>query len=566
VDAGAPLDPLLDLVPAGAATFFVVRAPNDFIDGFAGIVLGQESMWTKVLDARKDPSKPDADFGMRKLLVEFDSVKAALATSGLHLERGLVVGGDPAITILAADDVESLPKLERMLNRKPDEVKTTCKAVAEAAGFVACADDAAALAAYVPGKGAATLRAALPGLAIDDANVLGAVKDDAAQAATFAIATHGGVLQLDLRLAEAADEFAKAAAPGTAAALGLVQPGSSFVWGRFDPEFVAGQAGTAPAMVGNALRALTGEFLVAGIGTAPGFVVLLGLNDPTPIAGLIPMAALAKDNLPKSLPDGTAMSITVEDVDDGAGGKLQALRTKFEPKGELAQIRDQLGLQAEVTAFVTKQWAAIALGTGPGVVPDVVKATASAPTAELLAALPSALARDLAEGRASSASHIELDAIHAPKVREEIVKVLGSSVPAGTLSRADWLDVAFAVMSPVSSLSMWTSGERAHPTIRIALRGFGDASSPEGRAAQAARIEVTAKRSDAATAYGALVTSYASSPRSPAYRARAGQGAGQSGGVAMIGVLAAIAIPAFTKYIERSKEAAKSSGGSAPPK
>jgi len=278
------------------------------------------------------------------------------------------------------------------------------------------------------------------------------------------------------------------------------------------------------------------------------------------------MAALAKDGLPKSLPDGTAMSIAVEDVDDGAGGKLQALRTKFEPSGELAQIRDALGIQAEVTAFVTKQWAAIAIGTGTAIVPDVVRATASAPTPALLAALPAALARDLGEGKASSATHIELDAVHAPQVRAEIVKALGSAVPADTLTAAEWVDVAFAVLSPLSSVSFWTAGERAQPTIRIALRGFGDTSTPEGRAAQAARVEVDAKRSDAATAYGALVTSYADSPRLAAYHARAGTGADHRGAAAMIGVLAGIAVPAFQKYIERSKAAAEVSESKAAPK
>jgi hypothetical protein len=50
----------------------------------------------------------------------------------------------------------------------------------------------------------------------------------------------------------------------------------------------------------------------------------------------------------------------------------------------------------------------------------------------------------------------------------------------------------------------------------------------------------------------------------PAYRARAGQLDGK-GPAAILGVLAAVAIPAFQKYIERSKEAAKVSGSAKAP-
>ncbi len=550
-----PLDPLLDLVPAGATTFFVVRAPYDFIDGFAGIVLGQESLWTKLLDARKDPANPGADAGMRKLLVEFATVKTAISTSGVHLERGVAVGGDPAIFVFAADDVEAVPKLQRALTTKPEDVKTTCKAVPDVAGFVACSEDAAAVAAYAPGKSAAALRTTLTGLAIEDANVVGAASPSGATT-TFAVATPAGVLQIDVRPSKGVEELAKVAAPGAATALALVKPGNSFSWGRVDAEFLATQAATAPAMLGNALRGLTGEFLVASIGATPGLVVLAGLSDPTPLAGLVPMAALAKDSIPKTLPDGTPMSLVVEEVDDGAGGKLQAVRTKFEPKGELEQMRAQLGIQAEVTAFVTKQWAAVAVGTGPAVVPDVVKATASAPTPELLAALPPALAKDLGDASVSGATHLELDAMHAPKVREELAKALAAADTPAELTKDEWLDLGYAVFSPLSSISVWAAGDRAQPTIRIALRGFGDTATDEGRAAQAARIEVAAKRADAATAYGALATGHPSSPRVSAYLARAGQGDPGGGAVAVVGVLAAIAIPAFQKYIQRSKEAA----------
>ena len=59
------------------------------------------------------------------------------------------------------------------------------------------------------------------------------------------------------------------------------------------------------------------------------------------------------------------------------------------------------------------------------------------------------------------------------------------------------------------------------------------------------------------TAYGALVTAYPDSSRIASYRARAGmtEGGGTTG-AAMVGMLTAIAVPAFQQYIARSKAAA----------
>jgi hypothetical protein len=562
----APLDPLLDLVGTDADTFVVVRAPNDFIDGFAGIALGGKDMWSRILDATRDPAKPDEDAGMRKLLVEFDTVQTALAASGLHLERGVTISSKAkgeAIVVLAADDAESLPKLARTLSTKPDEVKVTCKAVTDAPGFVACSDDAAQLAAWAPGKQAAkhrgTLVAGLGDSAPDASNVLASFLDDKGPV-LLAVRTNDGVMQLDVR-PPGIEEFLEVDGPGPATALALVQPGGSFGWMRLDVRAITAKATAgAPGMAKTMLGALSGEILMSGIGATPGLVTLVGLTDATPIQGLIPMAALAKDQIPKQLPDGSKLEVVIEDADDGSGGKLQVLRAKLEPSAELAKLRDQLGLQPEITVFVTKQFAAIGMGTGTAVIPDVAKASGGEPSAALMAALPAGFAGDLRDGRASMAMHLELDGLHSPGVREQLQTAIGGAVPADAkVTPADAIGAAFAAIAPLSSMSVWTTSAADGAVFHFALRGFGDAVTDEGRAAQQARFDVMTGKRDAATAYGALVTAYPSSPRIEAYRVRAGtaSGTGGPGAVAAVGVLAAVAIPAFKTYIDRSKAAGK---------
>lgn len=563
----AALDPLLDLIGKDPKTWIVIRAPQDFIDGHAGMIHGAKDSFARVLLALSvDKARgPDADAGMRKLFVEFDVVQTALAASGLHLDKGIAVtvaSDEHNVTVLAADDAESVPKLARTLSVKPDEVKTKCKLLAAAPGFVACAENDAALAAFEPAKAAASLRSAivdqLGAESVEASNILVATQGDKGPI-SIGVRTSGGVLQTDVRTS-GIEEFLEIESAGPAGALAVVKPGGSFMWMRLDTAALVKKAGSsAPAMATNMIAALSGEMLVSGLGATPGAVLLIGLSDPTPIQGLIPMAALMKDKVPKTLPDGSKLDVVVETTDDGAGGKLQVLRMKVEPSAELAKIRDQLGLASELTAFVTDKWAAIGLGTGTAVIPEVARATAGEPSPELLAALPTSFATDLKAHKSSMAMHYELDGLHAPGVRDQLVTALAAAVPAdSTIAPTDIVDATFAMLAPLSSYSLWTTATTdGNVVFHLALRGFGDGESDEGKAAKQARFDVTTKAKDAATAYGALVAAYPSSPRIEAYRARAGvttTGAG-TGAAAMAGVLAAIAVPAFKKYIERSKEA-----------
>lgn len=557
------IEPLLDLVPASADFFMVSRAPLDFVDGFGGIVLGGKTAWSRALDAVADSARPGADAGMRKVLDEFDVIRTTLTTTGLHLEKGVVITGtsagtDNSVLVVAADDVETVPKILLTFDPTPEGDPMRCKALPDHAGWVACAANSTALADYQAGsKGtvlASDLSAALGSGAMASLNVAAKIPDKDNGPFTMAMHTHDGVLQMDLA-APAFAAYGEVDAPGPAPALAMVAPGGSFLWARYDIDAALRKSKTeVPAMAAGMVRALSGEILVSSVGSLPGLALLVGLTDPTPIAGLIPMAGLAKDKVPKALPDGSKLSFAIEEADDGAGGKIQVLRLTVDPVGELAAVRDQLGWKSEVVAFVTKQFFAIGVGSSVALIPEVVKASTTGASEATLAALPARLAADLGAGQASFVIHVELDGLHGPGVREAFAAAL-AKLPAGAVPADVALDAAYAGMSPLSSVSIWTSGGASGVVVHTALRAFGDTSSDEGKAAASARVDVTTAKRDAATAYGELVTAYPSSPRLAAYRARAGQGetSGAAGMAAVVGVLSAVAIPAFTRYVEKSE-------------
>ncbi|MBK6923533.1 MAG: hypothetical protein IPH07_39460 [Deltaproteobacteria bacterium] len=558
----AELDALLELVPAGAKYFAVVRDPGEFIDGFGWLIAEQKDMWTRVLDATKDPAKPDGDAGMRRVLTEYELVQTAFGTAGVHLDRGLVIiGGDgeddkPTIAVLAADDAEAVPKMLRALSTKPDEEDTKCKTL-DVAGMVACSSNAEALAAYAPGKDAkgarASIEAHLDTADVAHGNVVALVPSKDGPLA-FSVLTAPGVVQFDLRLPQG-KEFAAVDAPGPANTLALLSPGSSFMWTRLDAAALAKQAASAPAMVANMVKALSGEFLVASPGKLGGVSLLVGITDKTPIAGLIPMAGLAADKIPP-LPDGSTVALKIEDIDDGGGSKQQVLRAIVTPGTELAKIKDA-GLVPEVVSFVTSQYAAVSFGTGVGIVPDIARAELSGPSEALLAELPSELSKALKDSTASMVMHVELDGLHGPKLREQLAASLAGVPAAGPMPSSEAAGIALRSASPLSSFSMWNTAADDGMVMHFAMRSFGDPASDEGRAAQAARLDVDAGRKDHATAYGALVTAYPDSSRIASYRARAGMTeGGTTTGAAMVGMLTAIAVPAFQQYIARSKAAA----------
>lgn len=554
---------MLDLVPADSEQFVVIRDLNEVLD---------ESQWmlgairAPLLRAMELDGKPDED--AVRIVRDFDALRGKFATSGIDFDRGVAVIGNVLgsdVIVFSSANPEALNELFTALGGSPSgsgaerrEAKMKCTTVADAAGFAACAEkDDGTLAKYKPAKAAAALRTELSkkmaGVDLEQANVVGrwhdAVRGDTT---AFAISTAPGLLEVHLATKLAVD-FEGFTATGPSPALALAPKGSSFVWGRFAPAFAADQAKSAPALVGNVVATLTGEYFV-GSTVDPALVALVGVTDPGPAAALVPMFSLVQDQVPKSLPDGTALEMKVESIDPGTGTGVQTLHAIG--TGPRADLFAKLGLVQEGVAFVAGKYGAIAVGIGTNLVSRIAAFDGGAGEAPIASVLPADLATALRDGKASLAVHLELDGMQNPVLGDAIATTLGElpPTPAGKPTPKDLLDVATGLIAPLSSLSVWTTRDGGPSIVHVAMRSFGDPASDEGKAAHAGVVEIAAGTRDAKTVYGELVGRYPSSPRAFAYRARA-HGRAAAVAPAMGGVVLAGAA-FFFLFLSRDEKAA----------
>jgi len=253
------------------------------------------------------------------------------------------------------------------------------------------------------------------------------------------------------------------------------------------------------------------------------------------------------------LPDGTSIDVKLENVAI-EGGTVQAVHASLGDRPELAQFTPY-GLKSDAFSFATDQWITLALGTDATVVPKLAKVSGTGPSAELLASLPEGLARALSAGDVVFAWHLPLDGLQTPSLRATTTAAV-SALPKGSdpieaAVIAELLDL----LAPLSTASVWLTWNEVGPQIQLAVRGFSDPTTEEGKAAQVALADVDGGN-DPGARYGALADRFADSPRALSYRMRAGRVAGAEGSalaaVALIGMLAAIAIPAVVKYRERA--------------
>lgn len=513
-DRTGDLDRLLDLVPEGSGGLLIVRDPRTLLDGLA-IVLGD---WWGEGGEGVEQVAP----GFSDRLPGIEQLRDALVESGVHLERGLALGGvDGVVVIVGADDVEAVPTALWKIAPNDDLTRRVrCKVIA-GTGMVACAAQAEVLASYTPGRDAKGLRAwleaDLDGATIERANVLFSGAGDGPRS-TVAAAIAPGVLQLDI----ASDTFDRnfvVPSGEPAWTLAALQPGASFVWARLDPVSIAASMTTPPpALAPDLARAFTGEFSLAAAGSAGGVASFWGISDRSTFEQLLPVLSLAANRAPK-LGDGTTMRASIEAIDVGAAAPQPILRLHFEPGRVLAPFV-ALGLAPEAIVWVTDRVLVSTLGSEDSAVGALLPHP-EGPSAAFLAALPPELAAALRDGTTSLAAHVELDALQSPRVQAAMRDMLSSSA-AGPALDAEQIEAGFHVASSLSSLSMWTTPHGEGSIIRTAWRSFGDDSTAEGRAARAARRAVAAHTADPATAYGALASAYPRSQRVAAYRVRAG--------------------------------------------
>ncbi len=514
----AALDPLLELVPAGAEQFLVVRDLDEVLDDAQWLLTAEAAPILRIMEL-----SPSPDETARKHVKDFASVRASFTTSGIDFTRGVVVVGNGAgsdVLLFASPDPEALNKLFGTLGGEKEQMK--CKSLSDVAGFAACAEkDDGTLDKYAAGKAAGTLRTelgkALPGVDLEEANFLGRWRGGDGPDA-IAISTAPGLFEVHVAT-ELDDEFEKATAAGPAPALALAPKGGSFVWGRLDTAFLTSKAGEAPAIVGNVVKTMTGEYFFGALADPGGLAAVLGVTDAGPGAALVPMFSFVQDQLPKTLPDGTALKVAVEPIDVGTGTSVQTVHAvATSPDTELIA---KAGLVPEGLAFVAGKYAAAVVGADTKAVASLAKFDPSG-AAPVLDVLPADMATALRDGKAVMAVQLELDGLQNATLRELITKAAERLPPSdpGQPAPGKLIELGLAVAASFSSISVWVTRDGGPSIVHVAVRSFGDPKSDEGKAAHAAVAEVDAGTRDAKTVYGELAGKYPDSPRAFAYRMR----------------------------------------------
>jgi hypothetical protein len=506
------------------------------------------------------PADGKAEFEtFEKQLATFDS---EMAKSGIDLSLGLVLAkrkGGESMLVYGAAKSDALPILLQTLGVDDGPKAGECRTLTEVAGYSVCAESK--VEGYAPGSSAAVLRAraqkALPGFELDRANILALLQGDGEELAV-AVETGQGMAHLAVAAPSLRTQLADKLAVGPAPALGLVGPGKPFVWARMAKSLLAESTRGAPAVAATAAGTLTGEMMLGGLAGRPGYVVAVGLDDPAPISGLASLASLGFSEVPKTLPDGTALELELASI-KAAGATVPTIKGRF-TSGPAMDLTKTFGYEPAFFAFAAGKYGAATYGAGEDVVPAIAEYTAAAPTEDQLAALPAPLRRELLAGKVAAAMYLPLDAMHAPTAAE-VYKAILDRVPAAERPPVDVSEAiaaGTALFAPLSSFSGWLSDVDTTPILHFTVEGFFAPGTPEGAAAIAAMTAVV-RGADAKATYGALAKEYASSPYVHRYKTRAGETGHAVDSLIAIGAVGAALAGAFAYGMARSM------GASPPP-
>jgi hypothetical protein len=550
------LDPLLDLVPASERSFFAVRDPAIVLSLLETYVVRQMDLLASTAGSG------DAELGTeaRKAITMIDQLRGELARGVLDPDKGIVFLPRGGTVILGTDDPRTLPRLLEKIG--VEERPEHCARLEGVEGYAACSEDASALAELAtPGKGAATLRRRvaelLPGVDLERANLVAHVDLPtgplAAAVATTTTQVHAAVSLGDLA------EPAGLTGSARPTALGLLAPGSTFVWANLDMTTLKPQLTTQGPPVSTVGATLTGEFLFGGL-EGGALALLAGVDDPAPAAGLVAMAAMTVDQLPTELDDGTKLSVKVEKLDI-AGKEAQVLHASLSGSPQVDAMR-KMGFSPELFAFSAGKVAGTIVGGDVSTVKQTAERDAGGPSPEFLSRLPGPLARSLAAAETAWAMHFGLDGLQAPVVTSALTDAFrqGAANAAIELPPEKIADGVFAALAPYSSVSVWMTHPAKERVTHVVIDGVIEVESDEGSAVREA-LAAIAQGADRTTTYRDLSTRFSASPRAARFTARAGDDpaaiASATTSTFVAGVVAAIAIPAFTKYIERSRAAAE---------
>jgi len=546
------LDALLALVHADSTgPFFVVR--------HAGVILDYGDSAVKFFEAPAQALKPLMGADVAKFDTNFAKFKAGLVEarakltgSGVDLSMGAVItrtgaGSDSTVIIVSAAKPEVVKDL-LVAFKLPDAEKTVCKSLE--AQYVGCADSEAALTAFKkgdPAKRRGTAEAGLPGIKLDDLNVLGFIPEDGG--VHMGLSTPPGQVVMHVGLpAEATDvkDVTAVLNPATPALLRFARPGSGFVWASVDtgeikkqnPEFANPPPPLLP-FVNN----WTGELMFAGLADPASLQMRFAVADTKALAESIDAAAkLAGPQVPKSIPEMEGSAITFETVDVTFGSETtKAVHAAVTGLPQLAVLQAAVGLSFDVWAFAAEGSLGAVVGADAK---NIGRAAGTANADAVLASLPSAVAEDLRAGRASMVMHVPVDALQGPTLR----KVLDAALKKVPQYQPELVRNALAMASPLSSGTIWITEANGKAVLHVGVQSIGNDVQEEGKAALAAAVAV-AGGADPATVFGEMATKYSSSPMLFAYQTRAGtNGPGVLSGSAVAGMVAAGAL-AFTLFM-----------------
>jgi len=320
---------------------------------------------------------------------------------------------------------------------------------------------------------------------------------------------------------------------------------------------LAPMVASVPSPFQNVVKSLSGEYLLGSTEDPAAILVLAGATDPNPFRGALAMMMLGLGEGTKPLPDGGSIDLKLENVEAG-GGTMQVLHTTVKDRPEVAQMKES-GMTPEAFAFAGGRWIAGTIGADAKIVDKIVGLAGAGPSDALLASLPGGLASGLRDGKVAFAIHLAFDGLHTSAVHSMLDRAVAAMPKDAGEITADDLRHGMGLFAPLSSISAWMTWNEIGPQAHVAVQAFSDPSTDAGKLAQTALVDV-GKGGDPSAIYGALAKQFPDAPRSLSYRIRAGelQGAMTSSmsSVFLIGMLAAIAIPAFTKYMERSRAAA----------
>jgi len=551
VTYAAALEPLLDLVPGEEDHFIVLRDADALLklfDAFVGTAT------PTVLQRFSD--KPDVAEA-RVVLEEVAKLRDALIEAKVDLDKGMVFLEGPGALVYAtaSDDPSAVKVALKAVGVEDSDLPPTCVAPPAMPGFAACGDDETTLKALTPGKHGASFRAAfaeqLAGFDIERGNAFFRLEGPGG-AVLGAVATPPGRMHVVVALGEVAQELSKYLTAAKPDSMGMLSPGAAFVWTHVALDAFEEQIGQAPGPVQNVAGTLTGEVLVGGVRGSAG-AVLVGVDDPFPASGLVSLAALQSDMIQSQLPEGS--TVAVEPVEVG-GTTTQALHVTLKADAESQKIFDALKLEPSAWGFSAGKYAGAVFGAKDDAVKAVAAYEASAGTPE---GIPSNLASALASGDAALAVYLPFDALQASSVRGTLQQAIAAA-PGAEIADPKVIAAAYDALSPLSSFAVWLTHPKDHRVLHVSVESFGDASSVEGKDALEALGKVVAG-ADAAETYGALAARYSSSPRALRYQVRAGEldtvGSSAMSASFLLGTVAGITVPAFVKYIERSKAAAE---------